>query len=254
MRNPKTILLVDDELPVLRSLAKALAGEGYQLSQALSGDEALALTGERDYDVVVTDLMMPGMNGLELLRTLRRRDPGIPLIMITGYPSVKAAVESIKAGAFDYLPKPFTPEELRGQVARALARRGLDVSKIAIPPVNGYCIPENSWMIVQENGNVRIGAHPVFLETVGTVAAVELPNLGEMRFQGEPCVKLMDSFRRLHTLWSPASGKVLAVNQALAGRPSGLGHDPFIGGWLLEMTPVSLEEDIRNLVPIVQGG
>jgi CheY-like chemotaxis protein/glycine cleavage system H lipoate-binding protein len=248
--NGRKILVVDDELPVLKSIAKALSRDNYQVAQALSGEEALSLVRDGEFDAAVTDLMMPSMSGMELLRRLKLLRPEMPLIMITGYPSVRAAVESIKAGAFDYLPKPFTPEELRGQVARALARKMLDAGRIPRAGFQGYCIPENAWLEVLEDGNLRIGAHPVLLGTIGRITSIDFPDLGEMRYQGEPCAKLSDEHGRLHTLWAPASGKIIEVNMPLTTNIDLIIGDPYGRGWIMMMTPVSLADDIQNLLPL----
>ncbi|HOW85698.1 MAG TPA: response regulator [Candidatus Aminicenantes bacterium] len=117
------LLFIDDEDIVLKSSRRIFAGSGYEIDVASSGDEGLALARAKDYDIVVTDLKMPGLGGMEVLKTLRRDRPGTTVIIFTGYSSVDTAREALKAGAFDYIPKPFTPEELRSVVANALEAR-----------------------------------------------------------------------------------------------------------------------------------
>jgi two-component system phosphate regulon sensor histidine kinase PhoR len=114
------ILIVDDELPVCKSISHALREEGYDVDMALSGEEALCQLPRRQYEVMVVDLMMPGMSGMEVLAAVRERGVDIPVVIVTGYPSTRTAVQSVKRGACDYLPKPFTPRELQAAVARAL--------------------------------------------------------------------------------------------------------------------------------------
>jgi len=110
------ILVVDDELPVCKSIASALTGDEYTVDTALSGEEALEFQEKKHYDAIIADLMMPGISGLELLKKVKMNRPDTLMIMITGYPSIRTAVEAIKLGAFDYLPKPFTPNDLRSIV------------------------------------------------------------------------------------------------------------------------------------------
>jgi DNA-binding NtrC family response regulator len=117
--SPK-ILIVDDEPTVCYSLGQALAGQGYDIEAAESGEEALRKIEAGTYGVVICDLMMPGLSGLDLLKNLRDRDSKTPVVLVTGYPTSRAAAEASKLGAFDFLMKPFTPEDIRGVVRRAL--------------------------------------------------------------------------------------------------------------------------------------
>ncbi len=124
---PETkLLLVDDDAAQLRTLQVLLEDEGYAVEAAASG--ALALERlERDPAIrlVVTDLSMPGMDGLALLRTVAAQRPGLPVILVTAFGSVKSAVEAMRLGAFQYLGKPVDPDELLLQVSRALAQARL---------------------------------------------------------------------------------------------------------------------------------
>jgi len=114
-----SLLIVDDELHVRESLSRWFIEDGYEVETADSARGALALLGRRRFDVVITDIKMPGMDGLELLRRIREVDPGVSIILITAYASVSTAVEALKAGAYDYLVKPFDPEELSRVVEKA---------------------------------------------------------------------------------------------------------------------------------------
>jgi DNA-binding NtrC family response regulator len=119
-QNRKKILVVDDEITVCKSIRQALLNNEYEVDMALSGEEALKKEDEKKYDVIVADLMMPGLSGIDLLKALKAKNSGARVIMITGYPTMKTTVQSMQIGAFDYLPKPFLPNELRSLVARAL--------------------------------------------------------------------------------------------------------------------------------------
>jgi len=117
------LLFIDDEDIVLRSSRRIFAGSGHEIETASSGDEGLALALANDYDIVVTDLKMPGLGGMDVLKALRRERPGTTVIIFTGFSSVDTAREALKAGAFDYVPKPFTPEEMRSVVGNAIEAR-----------------------------------------------------------------------------------------------------------------------------------
>jgi DNA-binding NtrC family response regulator len=119
------ILVVDDEEIVIRSCLRALEGGERNVDAVSSGLEALERIEKADYDVVVLDIMMPGMDGLEVLQRVKETHPDIEVVMVTGLSQIDTAVRSMKLGAFDYLPKPFDPDELEVVVDRAIARRRL---------------------------------------------------------------------------------------------------------------------------------
>jgi DNA-binding NtrC family response regulator len=114
------ILIVDDEARMATVVAQALAHAGYECDTCSSGEAALAALEARAADVVVTDWKMTGMDGVELLRQVRTRRPGLPVILLTAHGSVRSAVAAMREGAFDYVTKPFDNEELRACVGRAL--------------------------------------------------------------------------------------------------------------------------------------
>lgn len=119
----RKILVVDDEDTVCRSIKKALQREDYDIDVALSGEDGLKMQQQKDYDVIIVDLMMPGLNGMDLLKSLKAISPGVQVVMITGYPTMKNTLQAMQIGAFDFLPKPFLPYDLRNLVTRALAAR-----------------------------------------------------------------------------------------------------------------------------------
>jgi len=121
----KRILIVDDEEIVVRSCQRILSGDEFDIDSAGNGLEAMAKIAENDYDMLILDIMMPKMNGIEVLQRVKETHPDIDVIMITGLNEIETAVKAMKLGAFDYLPKPFDPEELEMVVARALERRQL---------------------------------------------------------------------------------------------------------------------------------
>lgn len=117
---PLRILVVDDEAAIREALQRILEGEGYSVHSCAGGFGAMHLLQERELDLIITDLKMPGMDGLEVLRAVKALQPEVPVIMITGYATVDTAVEAMKSGAFDYLSKPFDPEQFLEKVGEAL--------------------------------------------------------------------------------------------------------------------------------------
>jgi PAS domain S-box-containing protein len=123
--NPARILVVDDEKVVLTGCEKILGEAGYRVKTTLSAKQALDILKEGPFDIVITDLKMPEISGMELLKTIKRDYPEITVIVITGYSTVETAVDAMKLGAFDYLPKPFTSDQVVLVIKRALERRTL---------------------------------------------------------------------------------------------------------------------------------
>lgn len=115
------ILIVDDELNICRSCTKVLAKLDYEVEYVLNGYDALKMMDAEPFDIIITDLKMSSLGGMEVLRRVKEAYPDTLVIVITGYASVSSAVEVMKMGALDYLPKPFTPDELRAIVRQAVA-------------------------------------------------------------------------------------------------------------------------------------
>ncbi|HPC83041.1 MAG TPA: sigma-54 dependent transcriptional regulator [Thermoanaerobaculaceae bacterium] len=120
MNAPTSILVVDDDADMRFACACVLGKAGYAVTEADSGAAAIDMLGQRVFDLVITDVCMPGPGGMEILAWLRSEAPGMPVIVITGYATVDLAVEAMKNGAADFLSKPFTPEALRIAVERSL--------------------------------------------------------------------------------------------------------------------------------------
>jgi DNA-binding NtrC family response regulator len=114
------VLVVDDHAPARESMIETLRHAGYQADACRAAPEALARLATESYDVVITDLRMPGMSGLEFIRALRHRPHGAQIVMVTAHATVASAVEAMRHGAFDYIEKPFDADQLEQLVARAL--------------------------------------------------------------------------------------------------------------------------------------
>jgi len=119
------ILVVDDEDIVIHSCKRILADELHLVDSATNGHDALRRIEESPFDLMILDIMMPHMDGLEVLQQVKERHPEVDVIMVTGLSQIQTAVKAMKLGAFDYLPKPFDPDELKLVVQRALERRRL---------------------------------------------------------------------------------------------------------------------------------
>lgn len=124
------LMLVDDELRFLQTTAKLLQKKGYDVIKAASGQECLSLLDQRIVDVVVLDVKMPEMDGVETLKAIKRHHPLMEVIMLTGHATVEAAVEGLMSGASDFLMKPVAIEELIDKVKEAFSKRQAMEAKI----------------------------------------------------------------------------------------------------------------------------
>ncbi len=248
------ILLVDDEEIIHASVRKSLKRGEWTIDGAMDAREALDKLGAESYDLVITDLMMPGMDGLELLAEIRKSIGDVPVIMLTGYATVRTAVKAMEMGAFDYIAKPPTRDELRGVVGRALKSRDLGDAPVAgVPDDRGahYSLRDHSWTVVDADGSARIGLEVAFLRSAGSVTAIDLPAVGDAIEQGRRCARITTEDGAIHVVWSPLTGTVLERNPDLTGTSLSLLHtDPYGRGWLVRLGPSRLEDELPQLVRV----
>src|SRR6059036_542378 len=161
------LLLVDDDEEACRLLAEVLQREAYDVVPALSADEALAKVDEAGpFDAVLTDLRMPEKSGLDLLRVLRERDPGALVLVLTAFGDAAAAGEAIRAGAYDFISKPYDLAALRETLARSLKRRRLAGVAAHGGPGNANDAAPGA------AGPALVGHSPAIIEVMKTLARV----------------------------------------------------------------------------------
>lgn len=124
------VLLVDDEPEFLETLVKRLTKRGLNISTAQNGEEALAVIRGKEIDVVVLDVRMPGIDGIQTLREINKLNPLMEVIMLTGHASIEVAIEGMELGAFDYLMKPADIDELFYKLQDAFKKRTIQQEKI----------------------------------------------------------------------------------------------------------------------------
>jgi DNA-binding NtrC family response regulator len=129
------VLVIDDDDAMLDSIAQVLHKEGFQVRTAPGGKEALEIFNREAFHCVFLDLKLPGIPGLQVLSQIKEASPETPVVLITGYGTIESAVEAIKLGAFNYVTKPFTPEELRVVARKALDSRRMHLENISLRTV-----------------------------------------------------------------------------------------------------------------------
>jgi len=209
-----SVLVVDDEKNMRRSLQTVLGDEGYAARAVESAEEGLELLGHEEFFMVITDARLGGMSGYDFLTQVRQQWPELPVLMLTAYATPKLAVEAIKAGAMDYLAKPFAPEELLHAVARCAERHRL----------------------LRENAALRLRAGEVFSldQIVG-----ESPKMRELR-------KLIQTVAPTDTraliLGESGTGKELVARALHAGSPRA--QRPFVAINCAALTETLLESEL----------
>jgi two-component system response regulator HydG len=170
----KSILVVDDAPTALEVLERNLASKGYRVYTAPSVVDAIKILDKSSIDLVITDYKMPKVSGLDLIRHIKENSPDIEVIMITGYASVKGAVEAVKMGAEEYLPKPFTDDELFAAVGRALNKLELRKTVLSEKPSLGL----NSFGILGKSKAIKKVISDIEKAAVATATVLVLGESG----------------------------------------------------------------------------
>jgi CheY-like chemotaxis protein len=260
------ILCVDDEDIVLDSFRKILVLDGYSVDTVLTGPEALGLIQTHHYDFVFTDLRMPAMAGVEVVKSVKHMRPDIDVIIITGYATVETAVECMKFGAMDYVQKPFTEDELRAFVKKAVFKRkdrlerqlkptirithttepgGARTGEFSIP--GGVLISKgHCWVSLAPDGAAKVGMDDFAKKLIGRVDALELPKVGTTLRAGEPMFVIRQKARRIQFL-APISGRVTTINQVLSEMTSKLEATSYHNQWICIIEGENLDAEIPAL-------
>ncbi len=260
------ILAVDDEPVILDSFRKILVVAGYSVDTVESGPEALGLVQRNDYDFVFTDLKMPGMDGVEVVKGVKHLRPDVDVAVITGYATIETAVETMKFGASDYVQKPFTEEELVEFARKLVIKREARLEaqrrptvRVAAPATaetaaaHEFCVPGgafvsdgHAWARIEPSGQVRMGLDDFARKALRSVKEVQAPRLGETIRRGEPLftVKVQD---RKVVFAAPVSGRVVRINEALAVEPQRVIQSPYDRGWICLVQPADLAAELPAL-------
>jgi DNA-binding NtrC family response regulator len=167
--NKTRALVIDDEQIVLDSVKKILAQEGFDVDMSSSGRTGLDLAIKNIYDVVLTDIRMPEIGGMRILRDVKRARPSVPVVIMTGYATVQSAVRAMKLGATDYIEKPFTLEELVQAVKAAI-----DVAKVSAPEEQKVVHKKEVLRVLDRAGTDMEFAGALFLKAADALEEYDL--------------------------------------------------------------------------------
>jgi CheY-like chemotaxis protein len=245
------ILVIDDEQVILESARRILTSEGFPVLTANDAESALEILKTDPRDIAICDLMLPGLSGLEFLEACQQDDPSLVVIITTGYATLDNGVDSLRKGAFDFLPKPFTFEELVSQVDRASRFANLPIAvRVKPPPADFsgcYFLGSQTWARPDLDGSWLLGLAAMLLQTIDPIRSIEFPDSDSELRQGGPLVRVTTEDELVHIVWSPLSGEILRQNERLEEAPDLPHQDPVTGGWLLRILPANLEQEIPVL-------
>jgi len=259
MSQAKDILVVEDETMVTGAVVKVCSEEGMTVTAVDNAPEALQRMQNNRFRLVLCDIMMQELDGFEFLEQLKRNGIQTPVIMMTGYSTVENAVRSLAAGAVDYIPKPFTADELLTVIRRSLRSSALlDAAESAgleregtmtyVPCPDHYLrLGYVSWALMEDEGTARIGVSDLFVKAAEGIRDLELAEPGEDLVQGIPCAVATSPDGAAHGIMCPMSGKVLEVNAEAREDPPLVEKDPYFKGWLYRILPSDPESNLQWL-------
>ena len=261
MNSQRDILIIEDEESVSRAVEMICTEEGMSVVAVDSAAEALETLEHTGFRLALCDIMMQGMDGFGLLEELDNRGLFVPVVMMTGYSTMENAVKSLSLGAVDYIPKPFTADELLTVIRRSLRSSILreeaheaqlhgDRTLGFVPtPLEFHRLGYVSWVRMEDEGTARIGVSDLFLKSVEGIEKFELSTVGEQLVQGVPCATATSSRGSEHGIMCPMGGKILEVNEEALSDPLLVEKDPYFRGWLYRILPSNPDSNLRWLSP-----
>lgn len=217
----KRLLIVEDEETLCESLKRVLSKEGYTVDTVNTSESALTIVQERPYDLIVTDIILPGMNGIELIRRIRENNPEQIVVVMTAYASLETAVESLRAGAYDYIVKPVMHEEIKQIVKNAINQKVLQKENLLLK-----CQLENKYDIE----TISLYKSPAMRKLIDEIKSsadgpANLLVLGETGTEKELCAKLLHSIRKTQKPFIPiqcTSADTNSIRQSLEAADGGV--------------------------------
>ncbi len=250
--------MVDDEEVVCQACRRIFSRQGFQVETNTDARQGLVKATENDFAIILLDIKMPNMDGIQFLERLREKKPDVPVLIITGYPSIPNAAAAMRLGACDYVTKPFTSEEVTWAMQRVLnmqhvlSDEGEAVAQEREAVVTAMANIETlfwdeSWVQLAVDGSALVGAVLPGLHGA-SITGIRMPRIGEVVYQGLPLAGVSMSGKPMLIIPSPISGVVAGVNAMVAHRPQMLASDPCGEGWIAGIC-ATRHEEMANCKP-----
>lgn len=245
--NPKRqrLLVVDDDPVIAQSCKRLLSSEGYVVSVAGLGEEAIKRILKEEFSLVITDIRLPDIYGLRVLKETKIIQPETDVVVITGYPSLDDAKESVRLGAFEYIEKPFAPEFLINTVKKVFDRKGWILRKAFIDQFRGAVVPyseldektifykEGTWARPLRDDYWEIGIDVRYWFIAGQLLYLEIPEHLRAISSGEPLCRLLSGGGEIYELKAPMTGVIKEINKQANDIMCTLTESHLSEGWLL---------------------
>jgi len=255
MSDNAKMLVVDDEAVVCQACGRIFSRQGFQVEVNTDARDGLAWATQKDYRIILLDIKMPNLDGIQFLEKLRQEKPEVPVLIITGYPSIPNAAAAMRLGACDYVTKPFTSEEITRAVQRVLAMRqesggdgqtaGGGEAGPGAEAAAAILFWDESWFRLEADGSACVGAVVPGLRGAQPLG-VRLPRIGEVVYQGLPLGGVTMAGKPELTVSAPVSGVVVAVNEQLPQHPQWLASDPCGEGWVACVCTTRYEDEVAH--------
>jgi DNA-binding response OmpR family regulator len=259
------ILVIDDEQVVREGVCRVCEAAGLSIEAAADAASGLERLHKSAYRLVLCDVMLPELDGFHILRAMKQEGITTPVIMITGCSTLQNAVNALKEGAIDFIPKPFTVDELESGIQRGMRYRSLLGSTIPSRlhesrgtemsrpcPREYYRLGRLSWVNMENNGIGLVGVTDLFVKTVATVKALTFFDANHDLAQAASCATLTGQDGLAHEILCPLSGRIVTRNEQLLSHPELLEQDPYSSGWLYQIVPTNLAFELNHLIPCTQ--
>jgi CheY-like chemotaxis protein len=237
--------VLDDDPVVTLSCKRILGAEGFNIVTVDKGEDAIKRVSNEEYDLLISDVRLPDMNGISVLRETKKVQPKLDVVIITGYPTVEEAKESVRLGAFEFIEKPFTPDFMLNVARKVFDNRGWILRKAFIDEFRNDIVSlrdtqnpvifykEGTWARPLKNNVWEVGCDARYWLLSGQLASVELkPNLKTI-MAGEGFGSVYSGSGNSEELVAPMTGRVVEINHHANTAMAALLRDNLSEGWLL---------------------
>ena len=251
------ILVLDDDPAVTLSCQRILGAEGYNITTVGRGEDALKRIGSEEFDILISDVRLPDLSGIQVLRESRKIQPGMDVAIITGYPTLEDAKESVRLGAFEFIEKPFTPEFMLNVARRIFDERGWILRQAFIDEFRNEIVKlrdqenpvifykEGTWARPIKGGLWEVGCDLRYWVLSGQMVSLDVPGSLAGIVAGETFGHVLLGDGRSEDLVAPMSGRVRELNTRANAVIGEFVRENFAEGWLMWLFRIVPAEGLR---------